>query len=343
MRKLVPLTAFVTALATSSVTAQILPVGLVAHWRFSGNTLDSSGNNHHGSPNAITYTVGRNGVPNSAATFNGSTSNIQVSNTSDLNLVNYSFCATLKVHGYYVGPCQVNKIFQRGHEGTTGSYSLGFVDNPFDNGNCNAQDTSKNVFYAEAGTNTPPQIDAQYTPTIVSNRWYTVVATYNGAQIRMYVDGVLKSVLSPATTPIGANTLGIIIGRSQFSNPDPYPYQFNGLLDDLRIYNRVLADSEIAAYHNPPTPNNIVALEGNEVLLQLYPNPVGTTLTIDLPNLGNDANKQFEILDITARKTYFIGILNQSKSINVANLPAGVYLLRIINGKGILMQKFIKQ
>ena len=76
--------------------------GLVAHWLFTGNAFDSTGNGHNGTMNNVTFTTGRAGNVNTAVRFNGSdTSHITAPYTSDLNLVNYSLCALVKPEGFY--------------------------------------------------------------------------------------------------------------------------------------------------------------------------------------------------------------------------------------------------
>jgi arabinan endo-1,5-alpha-L-arabinosidase len=81
-------------------------------------------------------------------------------------------------------------------------------------------------------------------PALPLAAWKHVAVTSTGRDYRVYVDGVeVANALTMPTTPadIGVNT-GNWIGRSRF--PDPF---FNGRLDDFRIYDRVLKQSEIAA------------------------------------------------------------------------------------------------
>ena len=45
--------------------------GLVGYWPFNGNANDESGNGNHGTVNGATLTADRNGVTNSAYSFDG--------------------------------------------------------------------------------------------------------------------------------------------------------------------------------------------------------------------------------------------------------------------------------
>jgi glucose/arabinose dehydrogenase len=75
-----------------------------------------------------------------------------------------------------------------------------------------------------------------------ANQWFHLAATYNGTQMRIYVNGSPVGVLAAtgaipvSTDPIylGTKTPGSIAGD-----------HFNGSLDDLRLYNRSLSGAEI--------------------------------------------------------------------------------------------------
>ena len=71
-------------LATSqSLPNEIPSAGLYGYWGFSGDANDLSGNNYHGQTNTTTLTTDRLGNPNSAYSFNGTSSYIDVLNQFD--------------------------------------------------------------------------------------------------------------------------------------------------------------------------------------------------------------------------------------------------------------------
>lgn len=222
--------------------------GLVAHWPFSGNANDISGNGLNGTAYNITYTTGRNGVANTAAKFNGSSSYIKVPYSSKLNNAQFSICAYVKVEGYSSGTCQANAILWRGTQFTAGYYSLIYFDNPFVM-SCQTRDTSKNVFAGQVGTQYASPRDTQwrYTPTIISQNWYCVTTTFNGSVSKVYVDGVLKSTYNRTAGAVGSSSQDLGIGVNMF-NMNYYPYWFEGTIDDIRIYDRVLTPAEISSY-----------------------------------------------------------------------------------------------
>lgn len=234
-------------LAITAAQAQST-AGLIAHWPFNGNSADVSGNGHNGTDFNITYGNGITGASNTAAIFNGTSSYITVPYKTDLNIAQYSIAAIVKPLGFYTGTCQVNSILWRGTQYTSGNYGLHYFDNPYDQ-SCYITDTSKNVFAAFAGPNTSGNGSQwQAAVKVVTNNWYKVIATYKNDTIRIYVNGVNVSTYNVTTGPIGNSTAGLWIGANYNSTPTFYPYWYNGIMDDLAIYNRVLDDSEITHY-----------------------------------------------------------------------------------------------
>lgn len=270
-----------------------LSSGLVAHWPFNGNAGDSSGNNNHGIPVFLNYGIGQNGLANTAAIFDGSKTYISVPYQSNMNVSSYSICAIVKPTAYYSGLCQTNSILWRGYQTTSSNYALFFFDNAYDN-NCNAQDTSKNVFASFAGASTGNRVQWQYSPNIVSNSWYTVVATYTADTMRIYVNGTLKSKYTVTSGPMGTSSEGILIGANYGNTTGNYPYWLKGAVDDLRLYNRALTDAEIKQYSygvyiDPPLPTvlckNVNYTLPFKTINDFMP---GNTFTLQLSNASGD-------------------------------------------------------
>ena len=75
--------------------------------------------------------------------------------------------------------------------------------------------------------------------------WMHFVLTWSSDELKVYLNGRLAAQAQPhgrvAPTDLG-NTGQNYLGRSQFET-DPY---FNGMLDEFRIYNRVLTASDVA-------------------------------------------------------------------------------------------------
>jgi hypothetical protein len=76
-----------------------------------------------------------------------------------------------------------------------------------------------------------------------TGEWYCVAATYNGNEIKLYLNGQIDgTATSTGTFEISANNLQI-----GGNSGDAY---FNGTIDELAIFNRALSDAEIAEFCN---------------------------------------------------------------------------------------------
>ncbi len=81
-----------------------------------------------------------------------------------------------------------------------------------------------------------------YSPVYDSfnGEWHHVAGTYDGNQVRLYINGGLVDSLDYAGS-IGTSTYPVNIGR----NSQETGRFYNGLIDEIRIYNRVLSEGEI--------------------------------------------------------------------------------------------------
>jgi hypothetical protein len=78
--------------------------------------------------------------------------------------------------------------------------------------------------------------------------WVHFVLTWSADQVKVYLNGQLvgQTITHGAVKPSDlGNTGQNYLGRSQFET-DPY---FDGLLDEFRIYDRVLSESDVAALY----------------------------------------------------------------------------------------------
>jgi hypothetical protein len=72
------------------------------------------------------------------------------------------------------------------------------------------------------------------------DEWHHVAGTYDGANINVYLDGSLDGTIE-TTSPIGVNAANVLIGE----NPEAAGRNWDGLIDDVRVYNRALSAAEI--------------------------------------------------------------------------------------------------
>jgi hypothetical protein len=76
------------------------------------------------------------------------------------------------------------------------------------------------------------------------NTWTHLALVYDGSILKLYKDGVLAASLTTSGNLV-ANVKEINIGRF----PTATTQRFNGIIDEVRIYNRALSDAEIQALY----------------------------------------------------------------------------------------------
>ena len=79
--------------------------------------------------------------------------------------------------------------------------------------------------------------------TVVNTEWHHLVATYDNATARVYVDGVLDGTKT-STVRMAANTQPLSVGREAATAAS----FFGGTLDEVAVYNKVLTPAEIQAH-----------------------------------------------------------------------------------------------
>ena len=86
------------------------------------------------------------------------------------------------------------------------------------------------------------------TTTFADDTWYHVAMTFGSSTVKVYVNGILEDTetfSNPNTNASGGN---FTIGRHA-TDPSSYGY-FDGVLDDIGIYKRVLTATEIGKLAN---------------------------------------------------------------------------------------------
>ena len=86
-------------------------------------------------------------------------------------------------------------------------------------------------------------------PALTANTWTHLTATYDGTALRIYVNGVQSAQLL-AVGSITTSTGALKIGGNSI-----WPEDFQGLIDEVRIYSRALSQAEIQADMNASVGN----------------------------------------------------------------------------------------
>jgi fibronectin type 3 domain-containing protein len=112
------------------------------------------------------------------------------------------------------------------------------------------------ALYANTGTNRPSgnlynsgDRDIRGTAQLPLNTWTHLAATYDGAVLALYVNGVQNATLL-TTGPIVTST-----GALRFGDNTVWGEHYSGLIDEVRIYNRARSAAEIQADMNAAITN----------------------------------------------------------------------------------------
>ncbi|MBA3575476.1 MAG: LamG domain-containing protein [Pseudonocardiales bacterium] len=216
------------AASLSGTTNGVTAPGLVAAYSFdegAGNSvLDASGSGLTGVVNGATWSP--QGKFGNALSFNGTNARVDITDAAPLHLTNGMTLET------WVKPAALANwrevILKERPNGL--SYAL-YASDP---------SSKPNTYVSLGGADR----DATATTALPLNSWSHLAATYDGATLRLIVNGT--QVASQAVTGnLTASTGALRIGGNSL-----WGEWFSGLIDEVRIYNRALTAAEVTTDMN---------------------------------------------------------------------------------------------
>jgi hypothetical protein len=261
----------VSRLGNCLVVAHAATTGLVASYSFnegSGTTVsDSSGNSNNGTINNASWTT--SGKFGGALVFSGS-SYVTVNDSPSLDL---SSGMTLEA---WVSPSSTPTTWSTAIMKEQPSF---YIYTLYAGSPANQPNAYMMTAGGKAGIPGPSALPL--------NTWSHLAATYDGATFALYVNGALVATKSAATNLVQAS------GPLHIGGNDIWGEYFRGTIDEVRIYNRALAQAEIqndmvvaiggsALDTTPPTaPANLSAapLGAAAASLSWLPSTDNTTVT----------------------------------------------------------------
>lgn len=232
------LNAFATLFAQRELTTALNAVtinstlnnGLIAYWKLDGNSTDVFGLGN-GTDTGITYS-GANGKINNGAGFNGSTSKVVLPQLASFKPTQMTVSAWVKT----TDASNYTSIFQSYNQN---GYIAGFE----------FRKNTANKLEFVVGNNTAISPNTGYqigvsTASINTGAFVHVVGTYDGANIRTYVNGVADGVMAYSAGLAYQSDTRTRIGVNNYTGSTEV-YFWNGAIDEVGFWNRALTLSEI--------------------------------------------------------------------------------------------------
>jgi hypothetical protein len=100
------------------------------------------------------------------------------------------------------------------------------------------------IRYSGTGTN-GTSVSAPTGTITATNGWHHIVGTYDGTNLRLYIDGVLRGGPTAAAYAMNAHTSPLALGGQAGSGANSFP----GLIDDAAIYNVALSAQQVEDHY----------------------------------------------------------------------------------------------
>lgn len=289
--------------------------GLKAFYPFSGNTNDHSGGNHHGViVGNLNLTDDRFGTPNSAFQFPGNAADyIAIDYAGDFNIAPAdSFSISLWYRGGSASGGDFEVLVGKQNpqvDYKPYDYYVGLYDG-------NRVVVGGNGFETLWSSIAPPQPDPQ---------WHHIVLAYNNKNWYLYQDNILNNSRTNQLLSQSAN--GLVIGKN-----------FQGIIDDVRFYNRQLTEGEIDDLYK--LTNLSVSDNSNKPEVNIFPNPTSGIL-----NVSGNGNVPVQILiyDMSGKEVFNNVCSQKDIKIDMSKFSSAVYTLKTVSGKSVESKLIIKK
>ena len=202
---------------------------MVAWWKFdeaeNGNVLDSSANGLHGRLMGDAQIVS-DAERSNVLSLDGDGDYVDCGNVSAFDITgSITVACWIKVNAF---DKEYQSIVTRGvfswriyREGSTNN--LSFVCNGLSEDTCTSSETRD----------------------VNDGKWHHVVGAYDGQKICLYIDGNINNSMN-ATGLMNLDQENVYIGAMNMGIPS---FEFNGLIDDVRIYSYALSQEEVGALY----------------------------------------------------------------------------------------------
>lgn len=230
--------------ATYSVSRPGNMLGLIGWWTFDGkdmsvNVKDVSGNGNNGNLIGQTATTTVQGKVGQALKFDGVDDSVTVGNISGADGI-----GAITMGGWIkiaTSSSPNPAIITKDWYGTQDQYQL-YSGTFYGRWTIVLFNESAQSGIVESGNS-----------TVRYDTWQHVMATYDGAYVRLYLDGVQVGTPAALTGNVRDQNAAVCLGSTADSATTcnyAGNFKLNGALDDVRLYNRALSAAEVKQLYN---------------------------------------------------------------------------------------------
>ncbi|MFM9948809.1 MAG: LamG-like jellyroll fold domain-containing protein [Saprospiraceae bacterium] len=297
----------------------LTPGNLIAHYPFSGNANDVSGNQLHGQTSGgALFGPDFWGQSASACLLDGVNDNVIVPVDPLLNFQDgITVSCWLKATAL-----PDHEIFPISHGSWQNRWKISITP-------------ERRVRWTLNSLTTIGDLDSEL--NVTKDTIYHVAATYDGAHMALYLNGELHTYRT-LTGKIRTAALPLLIGQMLPGNAD---FNFKGTIDEVKIFDYALPpDAVNLLYESVPT--GIGEANGPSPVLQIYPNPVQETLYLQCPE-GADHRAFITVYDLNGRLIFEQKAGTDTMvELNTRNWKSGIYLVMYQSDSTCITARFVK-
>ena len=287
------------------------PKGLVAAYKLDGN-VDDTYMRIDGEAIGGTYVANRFNEDANAIYLNGTTDYLNLTSSTGFEMTTeYSISMWLDQDGIGNGGNGTATLYNR-----EGEYEAGL--------------TSNGELLVATSTTSKTSWAWIYSGVVVdSSKWNHVAFTFGSDSIKVYLNGEkVFSAYEPGTIDeikggsIDTNPLD----QLQFGGRQAFPdaANYNGKLDDIKIYNIALTDNDIQAIYDNESIVTGFSFEAG-ISLDIFPNPASNNITVS----GLEV-QSMELISLSGGSVKSV----ESNQMNIEEVENGMYLLKVLTTDG---------
>ena len=233
---------------TTAASATINNPSTVAYYKMADAT-DETGSYNLTASNVDFNVQGKYGF---AGKFNGTNSYLYAANSVQQPTKNFSVSCWVNFYTIKAASTGIVANFKSG-----GTPQIGWA--------IAHQNGTPFQFWAD-GTASSNGAKAQGTTNPVAGTWYNIVGTYDGTNIKIYVNGSLEGTTAYSATPAQTDQ-PLVIGRWYGNYND---YYTDGKIDQVRIFNKAISAAEVTTLYNEIQCANTITAPENYFDTKLY-------------------------------------------------------------------------